>query len=615
MSEEQFASILRPYARAILEESKRNPGLKDAVKWLRYVETEDDVIEMALHRKRSIRRDVLKFYDDMLEARGPVRAPARVPTGVLERWEERIADAHTSGWEGRSFFVRGPDFEDMNLLLYGADGDGTFIEGRLRRAADARLTQILDVDTSDYTGDGFYEKVEKIAKSFNHHLGPGGDGIVPAHTVQLYDELVPALEALAERATDPFFRAQGRHYFDYLKRIRKGGEWQPEALGVRLEKYTGSAERLRQILPQGWKLETVDVGYERPSDVIERVLRGGRLVKGKGDPFRLDSDRGRMFKITAPDGTTIYYRPWRSPTGQPVGLQGHIRVWLPQEQLKDLSASRLQKAFENLKVLGIETTEATTQDLELLYLRKVSFKEGIDRRLLEKIPETLPVEEQIALLRKEYKRRKIAVPTSRELMGPKFHRKRGFGWARWDAHHIPQEELDQFVLEHELYGGDVAGSIARVLDGKTGGLISTREKMRIGVQVRGMSPTRDLDTGGASYVFTRLRRSSQSRHGGRIYFKGEALRDMDAISYSGDAYGKVTDAQLEDRILRKGWDKVASQRSADETIFKNGLDFEEFLESIVVDTEREREAVLAVFRERGIRKFAGKDIEDLVRVE
>ena len=76
-----------------------------------------------------------------------------------------------------------------------------------------------------------------------------------------------------------------------------------------------------------------------------------------------------------------------------------------------------------------------------------------------------------------------------------------------------------------------------------GTMISTVEKLRTGVQPRGMSPESDMRSGGASYVFTRIKKSPLSGASGEngLYFKKRLLRRMDAISYNHDAFGKVTE--------------------------------------------------------------------------
>jgi hypothetical protein len=58
----------------------------------------------------------------------------------------------------------------------------------------------------------------------------------------------------------------------------------------------------------------------------------------------------------------------------------------------------------------------------------------------------------------------------------------------------------------------------------------------------------DMESGGASYFFTRLRKLPSSGGSGNVgfYFKPHLLRRMDAITYEGDKYGRVTGNAVQD---------------------------------------------------------------------
>ena len=62
-------------------------------------------------------------------------------------------------------------------------------------------------------------------------------------------------------------------------------------------------------------------------------------------------------------------------------------------------------------------------------------------------------------------------------------------WAEFDK---------EYRLHHSVTNGDVVSVIEAVLNGG-GQMAPSTDKMRRGIPLGGMSPTRDLETGGASY--------------------------------------------------------------------------------------------------------------------
>jgi hypothetical protein len=75
---------------------------------------------------------------------------------------------------------------------------------------------------------------------------------------------------------------------------------------------------------------------------------------------------------------------------------------------------------------------------------------------------------------------------------------------------ISDENLERQMkgkgLNHGLNRGeDLPSFIDTILD-NNGAMVSTVEKMRAGIPVGGMSPGGDMDTGGATYFFTRIKK-------------------------------------------------------------------------------------------------------------
>ncbi len=181
-----------------------------------------------------------------------------------------------------------------------------------------------------------------------------------------------------------------------------------------------------------------------------------------------------------------------------------------------------------------------------------------------------------------------------------------------------EREMAGYSLHHSLTNSSSMSGFLDVALENNGTMISTVEKMRAGVQPRGMSPESDMRSGGASYVFTRIKKSPLSGASGEngLYFKKRLLRRMDAISYNHDAYGKVTEDYVPTHRGSdpKTW-KTYARNSSNETILKHSVTLLDNLEAIVVGSQSERTQVLAVFRKHGISKLTdGRKVEDIVLV-
>ncbi len=182
-----------------------------------------------------------------------------------------------------------------------------------------------------------------------------------------------------------------------------------------------------------------------------------------------------------------------------------------------------------------------------------------------------------------------------------------------------KRELGDYGLFHRLTNAsDVASVIDEILK-HNGAMVSTVEKMRVGIPVGGMSPSSDMGTGGASYFFTRIRKLpgvEYERGETGFYFKSQLLRRMDAITYEGDNYGKVTGNHVRNnrRINISEYKTIANWKSSDETIFKNEVTLLDNLQYVTVNSETEKRKVISVFRKHGVTKLPdGRQVKNIVR--
>ncbi len=178
-----------------------------------------------------------------------------------------------------------------------------------------------------------------------------------------------------------------------------------------------------------------------------------------------------------------------------------------------------------------------------------------------------------------------------------------------------EREMKGYGLHHHLTNGESVSSFLDTALGDNGAMISTVEKLRAGITPGGMSPAEDMNSGGATYVFTRIKKLPTASSGEPgLYFKKQLLRRMDAISYNHDCYGKVKDDFVsQNRGADPGRGRAFSRNSSNETILKYSVTLLDNLECIVVRGQTEREKVLAVFRKHGISVLPdGRRIEEIV---
>ena len=129
-----------------------------------------------------------------------------------------------------------------------------------------------------------------------------------------------------------------------------------------------------------------------------------------------------------------------------------------------------------------------------------------------------------------------------------------------------------------------------------------------------------MGTGGASYFFTRIRKLPGQRGGSDspgLYFKKRMLRRMDAITYSGDKYGRVTGDTV--RKNRKStvqeWKQLASRGGSDETIFKHSVTLLDNIDVVAAKNSADRTKIVKAFKKHGITRLPdGRKVEDIVVV-
>jgi len=629
VSDDEYLELLRPYA-------DRRFGRSKAKKEAFY--------RAALERKRSIRRDFEGFYARALGQPGfrfeeeepkPASRVGKAEAGLLE-------DSRRAGWQGKVVPFDIEDVEDQNALVFVETAGGkprTVVRMKIRPEAEPKLLKSLavtsgeklTVDVGDtLPDDTFYDTILGGVKTVNHHVTEG-DYAYNQEKLESVRKLRAKLRKL-QKSSDPDVAAMAEGYLAECEKVLEGASAN--------KKYTGKFTQYRkQFQSKPDRAEPAKGITARKTKVRMplRELRKGRLHvvqehASTGEVFGRSMKDGVQYEIDLGDGITATYKPW---VGQNYyAQQGEFELHFDG----DPDPKRFEQVMERLDRMGITATIATPEDAELLYLQKQAYVLKVDtsaeykKAVRELDRKGASKEERIARLRSYWERR-LGVDDITRMPG---YDPMGEHQAQWDdpsrragyrhqmRFDISDEDLERDLPGHALYhrltdDSGMAGFLDEML-GNNGAMASTIEKMRIGVKTGGMSPESDMDTGGAAYFFTRIRKLPGQRGGSSspgLYFKKRMLRRMDAITYSGDRFGRVTAQTVRKnrKSTVKEWRQIASRGGSDETIFKYSVTLLDNIDVIAVGSEAQRRQVIQAFKKHGITRLPdGRRVQDIVVV-
>ncbi len=624
--EEDYLAILRPYAEGRF-------GRNEAQKRAFY--------DTALSRKQSLRRDFEAFYADVLGKKDfrfddALDALAKGKLGPAD--EELLEEVRFLGWQGKTMPFDEGDIEDQNALIFVETFQGrqrTVVKMKVRPEAEEKLLAVLreaGVETAParvgqhIPEDLFADDILAAVKTVNHHASD-----VQYNQTKLgkVADHMAGLQRLRE-AADPDVKEMAETYIGWIEKIMVAVREKTPIEG-RFETYLKKRATRKKM--------SKDVPFTvRQTKVLQpkRELKNGELVVVDGASnnnalFRGHSIKaGEQYEIDFGDGVRAVYRP--SSDKNLFAQRGEFELMLPERP----DAKNLNRALEHMDSLGLKTGAATPQDAELLYLHKQAYLSKVDRepeyqRLITELDRRAAgKEERIQTMRGFWEQRLGVKDLTRmqgyEPLGEYQLAFRALGKTAGYRHQYRFDLSDQdlekqmkgYGLHHALTNGEDFPSFIDTVLGNNGALVSTVEKMRAGIPVSGMSPASDMGTGGASYVFTRIRKlptAGRSKQTG-LYFKKRLLRRQDAISYNHDAFGKVRDDYVSShRASTPAEWKQYARNSGNETIFKHSITLLDNIEVIVVGSERDRLRLLDVFRRRQVAELPdGRKVEDIVLV-
>ena len=596
--------------------------------------------DMLLARKQRIRKDFERYYGDAL-GRKDFRFEADVPAprkGRLGKPEmDIVEDAAALGWQGKTLPLDADDVEDQNALVFTETFNGrkrSVVRLKVRPESEGKLLKAFKQGAMDRSAvkigeplaeDLFSEDILVAVKTANHHIQ---DGQYNQSKIEAARKHRTALRKLL-KSDDPDVKEMAETYLQWLDRVDEAVTGRAKVAGGNFTAYLR-----KQLPPRDDKKSPPFTVRKTKVQNTRREVRKNEItvVEDAASNTTMFSGQrmkdGEQYEITFPDGTRVRYIPWSG--ANLYAQRGSLELALAGTADPDT----VERALEHLAALGVDASIASPQHAEWMYLRKLAYlrKEDQDRDYVALLQDLdareAALDERVQALRGFWERRLGVAditrlpgydPLGEYQFGHADPKRRG-GYRHQYRFDLSDEDIERemkgYALKHNLTNdSDLEEFIGTVLE-NNGAMISTVEKMRAGVVPGGMSPQADMDSGGATYFFTRIRKLPSD---GRptepgLYFKKRLLRRMDAVSYDGDKYGRCTgDTVREHRHSTvDGWKRCA-RNSSNETIFKYSVTLLDNIEFIQTSSARERESVLRAFTSRGITRLPdGRRIESVV---
>jgi hypothetical protein len=548
----------------------------------------------------------------------------------------RVKEAAAAGWQGKALTIDKDQIEDQNVLVWqekGPDGKArTALRFKVRPDAQDQVLRTLGLDPA---------KVHRPASTSSTPL-PSDFDLVPMPPVpskHLFKKLVSGDVSVGDPKTT-FKTGYGTQLTDQeIKEITEAyAKWKLERDAAKKKLAAGKKKPAASALPF-----TVEQG--RVTADSKRLSAGGDVTVTDDDvPFEsmysvYGVDRLQQVNLTWPDGTRARWVPFnRSALADGVdedtlfSLQGTFEMILPGKA----DAKLVDQALRKITETGLKGKAATAVDEELMYLKKQAYVSKLHqdpewvRITRAQEQQGTPDELRVAELRQFWNRR-LGVADVTKL--PEYN-PRGEYEMKWDDNaganragrrlhrrfDISEaklaKEMKGYLLYHDpRFGGGNIENLYSLALPTNRQMVSTLEKVRAGVTRKGAgSPGSDLGTGGASYVYTRVKSASSNESG--IYWKPSALRRMDAVSYPGDKFGRTVGKHVEQyrKVNPTEW-KAASRNIRNETVFKDGLHLLHDVEVIYSIDKDHRTRIVSAFKAAGYSVFPdGRKVEDVVKV-
>ena len=677
VSDQDYIAMLQPYVEGRLKgksQSQIDAFYKLALERKNSIRQEFEVFYNALAKKRGLAG--FSFIDTDLAAAPAVPAvkkKAKVekkPARLTEYEEAMIADASQAKWQGKSIPLDVDEIEDQNILVFTQKVKGkpynnqTIVTFKVLPNTEKKVFSAIGKEPpkagagvtvkphplkigASLAEDKYYFDILAAVKTVGHH---SDDLTYNYATVNTATKHRQALYALAKGSNDPEIVAMAKHYSKTLEDLVQKIEDSTKA-GKGLKPAPFEQYKRKTVTPEPEKIKpkkAADIDFavseEQMSAQLRQNLNGEIVWSGDevpiGDLFGTSFvDKGLQYRIEFDDGIEAIFRPAKGKANSKYfAINGEVELRIPGRATPDA----IESAIEKIEKLGINASRATIEDAEIMYLAKTAYIRNIHNEprwkdLLKSVKKKSK-QEQVQTMRKFWSQ-ELGVDDVTKLPGYEPYGRYQAGTAaagtpaatenfgrrlqyRFDFDEFDTEiAFKDLSLRHSVTGGNSVADILESAFQHNGAMVSTVEKMRIGVPPGGMSPQADMTSGGASYFFTRLRRRpkpGQVADSG-LYFKKDMIKRMDAITYTSDHYGKVTPGFVaKNRVSdAKGIQKIYDQSyyGSDETIFKHTVTIADNVDLIVVASPAERAKVISIFKNNGHAILPdGRKVEDVVRL-
>lgn len=581
-------------------------------------------------RLKARREDLARQYPNARRAPAAAADPDGARVTELEQ-----AEVVASRVNGFTFRTDGDQIEDQNVIvsqITSASGRPvTRLFLKVRDPGAAALEAKLPATSSvAYNAAPMRAEILSLLKSVNSRAAKGQPILDTTVTtkwsalrdkmeaawselVSLSDNRVAAAKA-ADEAADWIgnLRSELKTYFDDLK----PGQTGPAFRSVDLE---------------GLK----DVARLAKSGTGDASLPWQRRGAVSYDLADFDKSNARLRSQTQPlAGTTQHYAidgqgyrvTYVPADGNAIASRGVVMI-----DVDGAGTAATGRGFEILGELGVKATRSSQAERLELYLDRIAYVRTIRN---DKLDEAYRLASGIAdpQARADAKLKLLNADAGRDMTQSRYWNPDGdaqaFGHGRVMLNRPDLDDADvaDFARTHVVYhntsGLGIGGSpqwqrLRSIIEG--GGQIGSQiDRMRRGVASFGSSVASDHGSGGANYIFTRLRTRASGMKKAGIYWNPERLlRRSDAFTYTGDRFGTVERAmQVKDRqIDPAGWRKAAASIS-NETNFRDSLSVFDDVERIVLANRAEYNEALGGMRALGYRTWPdGRALEDVFDYE
>lgn len=289
------------------------------------------------------------------------------------------------------------------------------------------------------------------------------------------------------------------------------------------------------------------------------------------------------------------------------------------------------QGFEILEKIGVKATRSSQADRLELYLDRIAYVRTIRNTKLEQAYEAAgKIADPVA--RADAKLKLLNADAGRDMTKSRYwnpdgeHQAFGHGRVLLNRPDLDDAEVAAFSKEHVVYhntnglgtkGDPQWPRLKSIIEG--GGQIGSQvDRVRRGVGSFGSSVESDHASGGANYIFTRLRSRKAGGMGAGIYFNPErVMLRSDAFTYTRDKFGQVDrGTQRDDRQIGvDGW-RQAAARNSNETNFRDSLSVFDGVEKIVFVSRAEYNQAIGDMRTMGYRTWPdGRALEDVFDYE